>query len=581
MMPSRSLRALSLAALLLALSGAGAARAQTPPPAEEETQDPAPVASPESPAEPETDAEAARKAEEEAAALRALEGSTIGEIRILPQSIFNPDKPGEDKLLFRLADRLHRTTRPHVIESQLLLRPGDSFSVDALQESERLLRANRYLYDADIRPIPAGDGRVDLEVVTRDVWTLQGGVSFKRAGGENAHSIHLEDYNFLGTGKEVTLLRVSDVDRTSNLIRYRDPGLIGSRTRLELSYADNSDGGRKRFELERPFFSMDARWAAGLRTMLDERIEPLYDTGRVVNRFAHERDFAEVYAGLSPGRSAGGTHRWKLGFTYDRERFGPDGGLDSTSVVPEDRELSYPWIGYEYVQDGFIVERGLDRLRRTEDLNLGKQIYWRLGWSTPSLGADVDRLIFETGTTAGWRSARQLLLASAQGSTRWRDDDTENLRFGAGIRYYVRNFRENVFYASLEGEIAENLDLENQILLGGDTGLRGYPLRLQSGDRRYLLTLEQRFFSDREYFHLVNLGAAIFFDAGRAWMEDPPRRQAHLKDQKLLKDVGIGLRIGSSRSSKAAMVHLDLAFPLDGDDTIEGMQWLVSTSETF
>jgi hypothetical protein len=79
----------------------------------------------------------------------------------------------------------------------------------------------------------------------------------------------------------------------------------------------------------------------------------------------------------------------------------------------------------------------------------------------------------------------------------------------------------------------------------------------------------------------VNLGAAVFSDAGRAWMEDPPRRQAHLKDQKLLKDIGIGLRIGSSRSSKAAMVHFDLAFLLDGDDTIEGMQWLVSTSETF
>ena len=48
----------------------------------------------------------------------------------------------------------------------------------ALMESELILRSNQYLYEAEIRPVPAGDGQVDLEVETRDVWTLRGGVSF-------------------------------------------------------------------------------------------------------------------------------------------------------------------------------------------------------------------------------------------------------------------------------------------------------------------------------------------------------------------------------------------------------------------
>ncbi len=52
-------------------------------------------------------------------------------------------------------------------------------------------------------------------------------------------------------------------------------------------------------------------------------------------------------------------------------------------------------------------------------------------------------------------------------------------------------------------------------------------------------------------------------------------------DRKLLKDIGLGLRIGSSRSSRGSMVHLDLAFPLDGDPSIKRVQWLVSTSDTF
>jgi len=515
----------------------------------------------------------------------SLEGAVVGAIRVVNQDIFDPEKPGEDTTLFRLADRLHRTTRPEVIARQLTLRPGDHFSRAALEESERILRANDYLYDAHIRVIPAGDGVVDLEVVTRDVWTLQGSLSFNRAGEANTGSLHLEDNNLLGTGKAITLLRINDIDRTSDVVRYRDPNILGSRALMELSYADNSDGGRRRFDVERPFYSLDARWGLGLQGQVDHRVEPFYELARITQRFRHEQEFAELYSGLSPGLADGATHRWRLGYTYDRETFAPYGSLDSTDVIPADRTLSYPWIGFEYVEDGFITEHGLDRLQRSEDLNLGKQLHWRLGWSTPGLGGDVTRLIVETGATAGWRPGpRQLVLAAFEGSTRVRQGETENLRLGGSLRYYARDFGaggDSVFYAAAEGELGERLDAENQILLGGDNGLRGYPLRYQSGDRRVLVTLEQRFFSDREYFHLLHLGAAVFFDAGRAWYDTFPDPYFFPTERPVLKDVGVGLRLGSSRSSKAAMLHLDLAFPLDGDSSIKRVQWLVTTNQTF
>src|SRR5688572_7273138 len=57
----------------------------------------------------------------------APERPVIGEVRIVTQGIFNPDRQGEDKLAFRLADRLHRTTRPQVIRRQLLFAPGDPY----------------------------------------------------------------------------------------------------------------------------------------------------------------------------------------------------------------------------------------------------------------------------------------------------------------------------------------------------------------------------------------------------------------------------------------------------------------------
>jgi hypothetical protein len=49
----------------------------------------------------------------------------------------------------------------------------------------------------------------------------------------------------------------------------------------------------------------------------------------------------------------------------------------------------------------------------------------------------------------------------------------------------------------------------------------------------------------------------------------------------MLKDVGLGLRLGSSRSAFGNIVHIDLAFPLDGDKNIDSVQLIIETSQRF
>jgi hypothetical protein len=48
-----------------------------------------------------------------------------------------------------------------------------------------------------------------------------------------------------------------------------------------------------------------------------------------------------------------------------------------------------------------------------------------------------------------------------------------------------------------------------------------------------------------------------------------------------LKDVGVGLRLGNSRSALGNVLHIDLAFPLDGDASISSMQVIVETKRSF
>jgi len=540
-------------------------------------------------------------------------GSIIGSVHVVNHDIFDTDRPEENRRLFRLANRLHRTTRGKVIERQLLFKPGDVFSPELVAESARLLRTNDYLYDVEVKPTLRQDGKVDVEVVTRDVWTLTGGVSFGRAGGVNTTSFSAEDTNVFGTGKDLAVARIGTVDRISNLVRYTDPNLAGSRYQFLVSYAKNTDGGRQRLELERPFFALDSRWAAGLRLFRDDRLEQLYTGGKVATGFRHVNESAQIYGGLSRGLVDGTTRRWELGFTWSRDDFtnAPPFSIQDLPgfhffkaslkplvstpakqlfAPPEDRALAYPWVRFESVENRFVVEKDLDRIQRSEDLNLGRQWNLLVGYSAPAFGGTGNRWVFQGAASNGWRpTPRQLVLAQLGASGRWFRSDAENLVAGGRVRWYARDFGDNVFYSSLGADLAHRLDGEDQLLLGGDSGLRGYPLRYQAGDRRVLFTVEQRFFSDRELFHLVHPGAAFFFDAGRAWFVDAPLNPLERFFQtsqnaygKMLRDIGLGLRLGSSRSSRGAVVHLDVAFPLDrkGAD-IRAVQWLVSTRDTF
>ena len=518
------------------------------------------------------------------AALEAS-GAVIGQVAIRVGDIFNPELEAENKDLFRLINRLHLNTRPRVIESLLLFRPGDPYDHRLVEESERLLRAERYLYDADVRPLRLCDGRVDLAVEVRDVWTLEASASYNRSGGEDRTRFEVEDTNLLGTGKHLAIARRADVDRTMLLARYRDPALLGSRARLDLWYSDNSDGGFQVFDLRRPFYALDARWGAGVRVRIDDRVDNRYVLGGLQDGFRHEQDFAEAFVGLSRGLRRGRAVRWLLGATYLDDRFGKAPEGKPLIDEPDNRTLAYPWLGFEVEGDDFRRTHNLDHLQRTEDLHLGLRLSGRLGWSSTRWGGDAEEAVFAFGAEKGFGlGSRGLLLLGAASSGRHGDQGFANFVTGGALRLYWRDFGQHLFYAEVSGDVAESLDGDNQLLLGGDNGLRGYPLRYQEGDRRFLVTLEQRFYTPWHLFELIHLGAAVFADVGRAWGESifptlPPTVPA--RETGTLRDVGFGLRISSSRSGRGTLVHLDVAFPLDGDPSIDRVQWLVTTKESF
>jgi hypothetical protein len=503
----------------------------------------------------------------------------IGKVTVVARNIFDPSRPAEDATLFRLANKLHIRTQTSTIEDQLLFSEGQEYDGRLLEESERILRGTRYLQDATIRPVAWHDGVVDVEVTTHDVWTLNPGVSFGRKGGKNTTGVGIEELNLLGLGSQVSFERHSDVDRTSTALLYKDPQLFGSWWRLGTSYSDNSDGRTKEFDLEHPFYALDTRWATGVVAKDDERIDSLYDRGEIRDQFGVHAKKATVYGGWSRGLQNGWTRRLTWGATYDESQFQSIAGeTGPTQLVPPDRKLVYPWVGYEWVQDEYEKTRNRDQIEKTEDFLLGLHAHAQLGYAATSFGSDRDAWMFDAGISRGYApGSRQRLLLSSTVIGRHDSTGFADVQAEAALRYYFRQSDRRLLFLGAWVDAASNLDPDHQVLLGGDNGLRGYPLRYQAGQGRWLVTAEQRFFTNWYPFRLFNVGGAIFADVGRTWGPNP----GGAPSLGVLKDVGFGLRLGNSRSALGNVLHVDVAVPLDGGSDIQKVQFLVSTQRSF
>ena len=505
-------------------------------------------------------------------------GAVIGEIRVVVGDVFDTSIEGENAWLYRTANRLHIETRGSVIRDQLLFKPGEPYRQRLVAETERLLRANDYLYDATIEAVAYDGHAVDLEVRTRDVWTLNPGFNFSRKGGKNTLGAQIEEDNLLGTGQALDFEWQSDVDRESFGVSFFDPHFGHSFTRFGVAYVDADDGSTKLLQLSRPFYALDVRRAGGVYLYDYQRNDPRYVLGDQVGEFQHREEYYEAYGGLSRGLEGRWVRRWTAGLTYERDRYAADPNEPLGGPLPEDRELAYPWIGFDLVEDSFEERVNQDQILRTEDVLVGLRAAAKVGYASEALGSDRDALVASVSVQDGTDLRPGLtLFGTLSASGRIEDDGLVNGLLGAAGRLYWKTSRHSTFYLSASGSVSEQLDQDFQLTLGGDNGLRGYPLRYQAGTSLALLTLEQRYYTRWYPFRLFHVGAAAFFDMGRTWGTDVTGAES----LGLLRDVGIGLRLGSSRSSFGNVLHIDLAFPLDGDDDIDSVQLLVTTRRSF
>ncbi|RMG49027.1 MAG: hypothetical protein D6718_00500 [Acidobacteria bacterium] len=472
------------------------------------------------------------------------------------------DDGGHLRGLYRAANLLHRPmqTRAATIRSLLTIREGEPCSREALEEAERVLRSYIFVQDAWVTPAGIEDGGVVVRVRVQDAWSTRVRLSARRQGGASKTAFGLREVNLFGTGSQLQWTSSRDQDRSETVFTFLDPALGPTKWRLLARYGDNSDGLTRELSVGRPFYELDGRWEFLIDADSAAREEKVYVGGEIADRWRVRRNRARVSFGWSPrGLEGSRLRRWYLRAGVREESWTPAAGAAPArpDLAPLDRDQLWLGAGREWFDIDFRRVSLIDTGRRVEDLDLSRRVAIGIEFGAGrGEAAGGGTLILEARD--GFQTGRDayLLLGARHRverlGSRFVDAETE-LR----ARYVQKPSPLTALNLDLQAFRGSALEGPRRRLMGGDTGLRGYPSRAFSGDRALLLRAEFRYFAPWSVGKLFRLGAVAFAELGGAW-----DRGHRLGAEVLHPDVGIGLRAYVKPSSGGTTLHLNAAYPL-------------------
>lgn len=493
---------------------------------------------------------------------------TVRKIVVEHEDVFAPGErlnvpPLPDlTFIFDVANFIHVDTREQVVRRELLVREGDPADPRLLDESERNLRQLGFLRAVRVLTRPAGAGLVDVVVQAQDTWTTEPRLSITSGGGKQTSEFGFIERNVLGYGKALGVRHVTRIDRSADQFFWEDPRILGSRFHLRGDYQDTSDGRILEGLVEYPFFSLETPWAGGIRAATRREKNRIFSHGGAErSRFEHDERFLDVrFAHLLAGSSETFVQRLGLFYRRDEDRFARVATGLEPALVPEDRRVSEPGISYQRQVVNFVRERHFDLFDRIEDLDIGNRLQAEVGVSARPFGASSNEPILQASDRQGFDfgPGRKAFLYGLVAGRSHHGSARNSVLELEGISYQrVNLFFEQTLVTRAKLDLGRNLDRNVQLFLGSDNGLRGYSTRQLVGNKRFVFNLEDRIFFVNDLFHLLSLGAVLFFDSGYAWKEG---QVVNLRD--VVSSVGIGLRIGAPRAAAEKIWRFDLAIPL-------------------
>ena len=127
---------------------------------------------------------------------------------------------------------------------------------------------------------------------------------------------------------------------------------------------------------------------------------------------------------------------------------------------------------------------------------------------------------------------------------------------------------------------SENQFGDESMVLGGETGLRGFPIMYLHGQHSTQFSLEARYYPNINIYKLFELGAAAFIDTGKVLKQnDDLQNTPNSNDWNT--SIGLGARFYSTQTSEGRVIRIDIIKPITDDINVNNGEFRVTTKYSF
>jgi hypothetical protein len=400
----------------------------------------------------------------------------------------------------RTGNRLHLKTKKIAIYNLLLFKRNTPYDGYKVQESERLIRSQKYVTAVRITNQVAGaaSDSVDVTIRVLDSWSTIPRFSIS----SNQVSVGIKEKDFFGSGQQLEYRFTNRFDdgQNGNDVTYTIPNIKNTYIGTTLNYKMDLDNNyTKSINIERLFYSPLTKWAGGVLVGQDFRKDTLQAPDMTYEYQPFKYNYQDFWAGKASKVFAdenNGVTNLIVTARFLNVNFSesPTELYDPTNFY-SDQKLILSGIGIntrKFIKDSYIFRNG-----QTEDVPIGRIYGITLGYQykntmwRPYIGGQ-----FSFGNYYKWG----FLSANFEAGTFFHDSKTYETAFAVETNYFTKLYtigtwklRQFVNPRLVIGVNREDI-IGDQLNINEQNGLAGFNSAIY-GTNKMILSLQTQTYS--------------------------------------------------------------------------------------
>jgi len=449
----------------------------------------------------------------------------------------------KQNFFYKAGNNTHIKTQRITIKNLLLIHKNQAFDSLLVRESERLIRSQKYVHEVSFYVVSTGpkSDSVDIFIRELDIWSIIPAAAIS----PSVFKIDLTDRNFIGFGHE---FHSSDTwyhaaGNNAFSADYSIPNIRNTYINTKLHYAiDEYDNFSRSLDVQRPFFSPFAKWAAGIsmsqrfiKDSIQYRQEGYVPFDAKFNTFDYWGGNAmQIFKGNTENER---TTNLILSVRYITVNYleKPPVQYDSLrSLANENFYLGAVGITTrKYIQDKYVFNYGI-----TEDVPIGKVYALTGGYQEKN---NTGRLYLGLRYSIGNYYKLGYLSSNFEYGTFFRRSNPEQGVFSAGLNYFtglfefgnwkVRQFVKPLVTYGIKRHAGEKLTINNE------NGIRGFNPTTLTGTNKFVVTFQTQTYCPW-YILGFRFGPYLIYSMGMLGNATTGFKKSHAYSQ-----FGIGLLI--------------------------------------